>query len=285
MGELRVSAWKRHGKERLYVNRPDGAAVAWFDQKTGHLEVLPNGSRDEILEALTPYLTRCAVSPTPPLSAQGPTVAQTSSLPSAYDLALNEPGASLRAKLAELSPGLFGRSLAWLLRRRTEADSWRSGLVGERVVGRELARLDRHGWRTLHSIPLSPKNDIDHLLIGPGGVFTINTKNYPGMDVWVGDDSVTINRGPGRPHVRKSRAEAVRARDVLQRGCGFPVAVKPLLVFVKPARLDVVPTLHDVRALGERQLASYAPLAGVLLPKQVDAVYAVARDRRNWGRS
>ncbi|WP_433889349.1 nuclease-related domain-containing protein [Streptomyces sp. CA-111067] len=283
MGELRVSAWKRNGKDRLYVNQPDGTAVAWFDRKTGHLEVLADGLRDAILEALTPYLTRPAV-PSQIPSAQVPNVSQTSPPPS-YDLALNEPGAGLRRKLEEVSLGPFARSLAWLFRRRTEADSWRAGLVGERVVARELARLNRRGWRTLHSIPLSPTNDIDHLLIGPGGVFTINTKNHPNMAIWVGDDSVTINHGPGRPYVRKSRAEAVRAASVLERGCGFPVEVEPLLVFVKPASIKVAPTLHDVRALGERDLASFAPLAGVLRPDQVDAVYAVARDRRNWVRA
>jgi hypothetical protein len=282
MGELRVSAWKRNGKDRLYVNQPDGTAVAWFDRKTGHLEVKVDGLRDATLEALAPYLTRPAAPPETP-SAQGPNISQTSPPPS-YDLALNEPGAGLRRKLEEVSLGPFARSLAWLFRRRTEADSWRAGLVGERVVARELSRLNRRGWRALHSIPLSPKNDIDHLLIGPGGVFTINAKNHPNMSVWVGDDSVKINHGPGHPYVRKSRAEAVRATHVLQQGCAFPLQVTPLLVFVKPARLDVVPSLDDVRALRERELASFAPLAGVLRPDQVDAVYAVARDRRNWVR-
>jgi hypothetical protein len=43
MGDLRVSAWKRYGQDRLYVNRPDGTAVAWFDRQTGHLEVMVDG--------------------------------------------------------------------------------------------------------------------------------------------------------------------------------------------------------------------------------------------------
>ncbi|EHM27365.1 hypothetical protein SPW_4088 [Streptomyces sp. W007] len=55
-----------------------------------------------------------------------------------------------------------------------------------------------------------------------------------------------------------------------------------MLVFVRPADLTVVPSLRDVRALNERALASLAPLAGALLPEQVEAVYAVARDQRSW---
>lgn len=283
MGELRVSAWKRRGHDRLYVNQPDGTTVAWFDRVTGRIEIKDQALRDAALEALGPYLTR---QPAPLLSQTGPTSEQTphSTPPPEYDLALNKPGASLRPKLKEASPGPLGRSLAWMLRRRTEADSWRAGIAGERAVGRELGRLSRHGWRALHSIPLSPVNDIDHLLMGHGGVFTINTKNHPGASVWVGDDSVKLNHGEAYPYVRKSRSEAARAVRVLERGCGFPVTVTPLLVFVKPAALKVVPSLLDVRALSEKGLAAFGSASGVLRPAQLEIVYAVARDRRNWVR-
>ncbi|MEU0584307.1 hypothetical protein [Streptomyces sp. NPDC006132] len=36
-------------------------------------------------------------------------------------------------------------------------------------MGAELNRLARHGWRSLHSIPLANKVAVDHLLIGPAG--------------------------------------------------------------------------------------------------------------------
>ena len=45
-------------------------------------------------------------------------------------------------------------------------------------MGAELNRLGRHGWRVLHSIRLANRVDIDHLPIGPGGVFSINTKHH-----------------------------------------------------------------------------------------------------------
>ncbi len=34
MSDLTVNPWKRHGMDRLYVNLPDGTAVAWADRPT-----------------------------------------------------------------------------------------------------------------------------------------------------------------------------------------------------------------------------------------------------------
>ncbi|MFF9347526.1 nuclease-related domain-containing protein [Streptomyces sp. NPDC014734] len=275
MTELRVSKWKRHGMDRLYVNTPDGTAVAWFDRKTGHIEVLDETLRQPVLAALAPYVTRPAAPPVVVKPTQLPP-------PAEHDLALRRPGDALRGKIKEVSPSLLERYLAMVLRRPTEADSWKAGLRGERVVGRELARFARRGWHTLHSVPLSPTWDVDHLLIGPGGVFSINTKNHRGKSIWVGDHAVRINHGEGRPYLRNSRREAAIVSRVLERGCGFPIAANPVLVFVRPAGLTVVSSLRDVRALDERGLAALAPLTGRLSSAQVESVYAVARDQRSW---
>lgn len=300
MSDLQVSAWQRYGQDRLYVNRPDGESVAWFDRRTGQIKILVEVFRDAALEALAPHLSGHRVAPPPapgtppPMPPRPPepaaataaaatttVLAAPAALPPEYDLARNRPGEALRARVRDLSPGPYGRLAALVLRRRTEADSWRDGLAGERAVAGELKRLPRD-WRVLHSIPLPRDVDIDHLLIGPGGVFTINTKNHRGKDVWVGDDSVKVNHGEARPYVRKARAEASRAARALERGCRFPVPVQPVLAFVRPAALTVEPSLHDVRAVPERSLSALGPLTGVLTADQVRTVYEVARDRRTW---
>ncbi|WP_328968521.1 nuclease-related domain-containing protein [Streptomyces sp. NBC_00239] len=168
------------------------------------------------------------------------------------------------------------------MRRQTEWDSWFKGLAGERIAGGELNRLTAHGWRVLHSIPLTRGGDIDHLLIGPGGVFTVNTKNLRGKSVWIGDDMVKVDHGPPKPYPAKSRAEAKHARGVLERHCPFPVDVEPVLVFVGANELPKEATQLQVRVYREREVAALGPLTGRLTPDQVDAVYAVARHRRAW---
>lgn len=63
MTELRVSKWKRHGLDRLYVNTSGGVTVAWFDRNTGHLEVKDEKLRQSILHVLAPHIPPPTTSP------------------------------------------------------------------------------------------------------------------------------------------------------------------------------------------------------------------------------
>ncbi|MEU5144373.1 nuclease-related domain-containing protein [Streptomyces sp. NPDC021139] len=206
-------------------------------------------------------------------------------LTSADDLSTNRPGQSLRALLDKSGPGLIERVVSRLLRRPTDWDSWRKGLAGERRVGAELNRLASRGWRVLHSIPLANNVDVDHLLIGPGGVFSINTKHHRNRAVWVGDDAVKVDHGRPAPYARKSRAEARRVVRVLEHYCGFPVPVEPVLVFVGVTDLKVVATQLNLRVCQERQVPALAPLSGVLTAEQVEQVYSIARHRQAWSKA
>ncbi|MEU4895697.1 nuclease-related domain-containing protein [Streptomyces sp. NPDC044780] len=280
MNGLRVSPWKRYGHDRLYVNLPDGEKVAWFDCGTGKLNVLVEDYRDAVLEVLAPYLAGTSSSAAASDAAAADDDGRGSLRPE-DDLAAHRPGAAVRAKLDELAPGIVARLVALMLGRRSEAYGWRKGLTGERRVGAELERLTRKGWRVLHSIPLPRGVDIDHLLIGPGGVFSVNTKYHRGARVWVGDDSVKIG-GQSYPYVRKSRAEARRASLALSRACGFAVEVRPVLAFVDTDTITVTPSLRDVRVVRDREFSSFKRLEGALTPREMEPIYGAARNRRTW---
>ncbi|MGW3559194.1 nuclease-related domain-containing protein [Streptomyces sp. NPDC000963] len=283
--ELKVTRWKRYGHDRLYANLPDGTAVGWADVRTGEITVLAAEYRDDVIAVLTHHLRDNPES----VSSQGVSGAEVRPtlppLAPADDLSANRPGESLRDLLERSGPGLFERVVSQLLRRPTEWDSWRKGLAGEKRVGAELNRLARHGWRVLHSIPLADRVDVDHLLIGPGGVFSINTKHHHNKAVWVGDDAVKVNHGKPAPYLRKSRAEAKRVARVLDHYCGFPVPVEPVLVFVGVTDLKVVATQLGVRVYQERQVAALAPLSGALTAEQIEQVHSVARHRQAWSKA
>ncbi|WP_260610286.1 nuclease-related domain-containing protein [Streptomyces sp. WAC06614] len=169
-----------------------------------------------------------------------------------------------------------------MLRRSTEWDTWYAGLEGERRAGREWERLVPHGWRVLHGVPKANGGDIDHVLIGAGGVFAVNTKRHPGASAWVGDDMAKVNGGPPLPYPAASKAEAAHVRRVLERHCGYAVPVDPVLVFVGVESVSSAATRHAVRVYREREVAALGPLSGKLTPDQVERVYAVARHRRAW---
>jgi Nuclease-related domain len=107
--------------------------------------------------------------------------------------------------------------LAWRLRFRSSPDTlaWRRGAAGERRTARLLGPLERRGWAVLHdlAIPGSPAN-IDHLVIGPGGV-VVDTKQYRGR-LWLDPDGLLWH---GRhlllTTLRKVRWAADQADEIL----------------------------------------------------------------------
>jgi hypothetical protein len=60
--------------------------------------------------------------------------------------------------------------------------SWDAGAVGERLVADSLSGLIPHGWYVLNDVhwPGRPKANLDHVLVGPGGVVVVDAKNWTG---------------------------------------------------------------------------------------------------------
>lgn len=103
------------------------------------------------------------------------------------DAAARRAGEGAHQKAAEeaASTSGFVRFLRRLLGVHDEEHAWRKGAEGERAVGRRLDRLERDGWTVIHDLTVGSRGaNIDHLVIGPGGVFVINTKNHLGKRVW-----------------------------------------------------------------------------------------------------
>jgi hypothetical protein len=85
--------------------------------------------------------------------------------------------------LAGWAAALATLGLGWRLRFRVSQDArnWARGARGERRTARQLRRLGRHGWVVFHdlAIPGSGAN-ADHLVVGPGGIFLLDSKNWRG---------------------------------------------------------------------------------------------------------
>jgi Nuclease-related domain len=131
------------------------------------------------------------------------------------------------------------------------SDSFR-GVLGEFAVGRMLSRLDSR-WFVMHAVPVGRRGaDIDHLVVGPAGVFTVNTKNHSGQKVWVAGQNLRVAGVPCN-HIRNSEFEAGRAVKLLSKAVGRPVSVRPVIAVLNPQQLDIKspPTGVDVlRAQG-----------------------------------
>jgi Nuclease-related domain len=73
--------------------------------------------------------------------------------------------------------------LGWRLRFRPseQARTWRRGAQGERRTARLLRRLARVGFVVFHDVAVPGfQANVDHLVIGPTGVFVIDSKQWTG---------------------------------------------------------------------------------------------------------
>ncbi|MFI1156177.1 nuclease-related domain-containing protein [Streptomyces sioyaensis] len=260
----------------------DSAAVAWYDCRTGKINILDESYRDEALSALAPFL---ASEPdvTPVADPRNPPAPPAATAPAwSQDLATNEPGASLRRRIEEVEPSPLLRTLKRWFRLDTELRPWETGLQGERIAGKSLNRLRGDGWYVLHSVELPSGADIDHVAIGPPGVFTINTKHHRGGRIWLGDHAAMVN-GQSTPYVRNSLFEAQRAARLLTHTCGFPVAVHPVLAVVGAATVTVRTAAPSVRLIdGTHAARELSGLSPVLTPPDIERIYAAAREGDTW---
>lgn len=208
------------------------------------------------------------------------------------DLTGNVPGQAARARarqeLAEMRErkGAFLTFLARGLDARTDERSWRIGADGEETVGARLEKLHGDGWQLLHSVPVGSRDsDIDHVLIGAGGVFTINTKTHPKANIWVSRTTVMVN-GHKQFYLRNSRFEAERAARLLSRAVGWTVEVTPALVFLTDtfiAQVTVKDRPDDVLILDRLDLPRYfRRRTPVLTTVQIDQLFEKARRSTTW---
>lgn len=129
----------------------------------------------------------------------------------------------------------------WNIRRSFEAaKNVRLGLEGERAVADTLAALAEDGYQVFHDLP-SQRGDgnIDHVLVGPAGVFVIETKtrrkpilNGGDARVWYDGESVRVGEGPrDTGPVAQARAAADEVKQYIESTTGLKVRVMPVVLY------------------------------------------------------
>jgi hypothetical protein len=117
------------------------------------------------------------------------------------------------------------------------ADAYEKGAEGERRTANALAMLPASGWFVLHDVRWPGKRfaNIDHVVVGPGGVFVIDSKAWSGV-VEV-RDGVLRQNGNKREEAVASAADAAMA--VAEQVPGLdPCVAKPVLCFVGDHELE-----------------------------------------------
>jgi hypothetical protein len=132
------------------------------------------------------------------------------------------------------------------------------GARGEEQVGALLEALDGEGWLVIHDATFGNGN-VDHILIGPPGAFTVETKSHPGP--------IKVGRLHGAM-INQARAQA----RSIERVTG--IQAEPLIVFSRAWVDKPMARRKGVRVMPARMLVGYLQKRSArLVPAQVDEAH------------
>ncbi|MBP7275710.1 MAG: NERD domain-containing protein [Kiritimatiellae bacterium] len=152
------------------------------------------------------------------------------------------------------SAAIFGLGVAGLIfavahtfrirENRGEEQSVRAGLRGEADVTRALSQTLDNTHYIFNDLLIRngrTSAQIDHLVVGPRGLFLVETKNWRGhIEGGAGDEQWTQTRAPGVPPIRlhnpiiQARRQANFLRESLRRAGVRSPEIHPLVVFRSP---------------------------------------------------
>jgi hypothetical protein len=132
--------------------------------------------------------------------------------------------------------------------------------AAQRRTRRQLTKLGRAGYLALHARPIPESQDqIDHLVVGPAGVFAIDSENWDkrlavrtksGKQLWHGPFSK-------KDRLQHAQWEAQRAADLLSGAIGKPVIVRPAMAVYGPRIPWDVATIREVDVFSGPRLRKY----------------------------
>lgn len=124
----------------------------------------------------------------------------------------------------------------WLPIHRRRLHALRLGLEGERAVAEYLDRFREQGYHLFHDV-VGDGFNIDHVLVGPTGVYTIETKTISkpahghGRVVFDGETLRIGGFQPDRDPIAQAKAQAAWLADLLGKPGGRKVSVRPVVLF------------------------------------------------------
>ncbi len=130
----------------------------------------------------------------------------------------------------------------------------------QRRTRNQLAKLERAGYHALHCSPIPDSDDqIDHLVVGPAGVFAIDSEAWDKRLVVRTRNARQLWHGPYSKKDRLEHAhwEAERASELLSAVVGSPVSVRPTMAVYGPKIPWDVATIRDVDVFSGPRLRKY----------------------------
>lgn len=178
--------------------------------------------------------------------------------------------------VAVMSLGLLGYSLFRIVPLFKKLESLNKGRDGEKLLGQQLEEFRTKGFKVVHDVPTGQGN-IDHVLIGEKGIFTIETKTIskPHGYAKVHYDGKQLElEGIGRSNrpLIQARGEANWLRERLHTWMGKEFHVTPVVVFL--GWWVETEDRYEIWVLNEKAFSKCVGKSAVRLkPEEVESAY------------
>ncbi|RAY11812.1 NERD domain-containing protein [Actinomadura craniellae] len=170
-------------------------------------------------------------------------------------------------------------------RQTTSVEAWGRSSSAERRTERQLRGLAKHGYHVLHARAV-PRDDegvsdgkIDHLVIGPSGVYAIDSEQWDKRLPVRTMSHLKLFHGPidKKDRLDEARWEAKQASRTLTAQVGFDVPVQPSVAIYGPAIPWKVLTVRDVDVYSGGRAKAYLRRRPKLLTEEdIQQIYEAA---------
>jgi hypothetical protein len=140
----------------------------------------------------------------------------------------------------------------------------RLGLLGEQSITEQLHSLLAEGYRVFHDVPGDGKWNIDHVVIGPSGVYAIETKartKRPGRTGERDHEAVFDGSDIHFPHYTDGRTPQQAQRNskwlasMLSKATGQNVSARPIVAL--PGWWVTLKSNSDIKVLSGKQISGF----------------------------
>lgn len=178
--------------------------------------------------------------------------------------------------------------MKWTARKLRD---YRLGFKGERVVGEELNKLMADGYTVYHDVPFNGFN-IDHVIVGPAGIFSVETKTRSKhadahweekATARFDGQSITFNDYAESDAVKQARTNAKHLARWLSSATGEQTSVGAVLVtpgwYVSDA-----PAIDNLMVRNPSRVRPFLIAMPVtVLPAQLQRIRHQLEQRCSWG--
>lgn len=136
---------------------------------------------------------------------------------------------------------------------------YKQGFEGEKQVSKVLSSTLSNDYFLINDVQLvaDKRSNIDHIVLGPTGIFVLETKNHSGKIICYEDSWTGIGQNP----FTQARVNALRVYEVI-KASGIFVSKLPWIQAVvvfpnKKAKLDIRKAPSNVKVLKTDELTNY----------------------------